>query len=98
MLFIYFLKHLPKKLPKMTTHFSLIHFLDDAAFEIWLTSNNFQIELLTGSNEKWLNYQRILMRPILFNQHANRLKLTTICSVGEYMWIGDSEANIYCFK
>lgn len=67
---------------------------------------NFRLELLTGSKDKWMLCQRIVCPALLLAQHvdhsaacaATNVHMTTICSVGEYIWIGDSESKITAFQ
>lgn len=72
-----------------------------------------RVELLTGSRDKWLSGQRIISPQTWISggvsstttipshhhqQQHSRLRLTSICSVGDTIWIGDSDSNIHAFS
>lgn len=66
---------------------------DNSAFEIWLANSNHRVELLSSCNDRWLNHQRI-------TNHQSSIrasKFTTICTVGNAIWIGDSNAIIHSY-
>lgn len=66
---------------------------DNSAFEIWLANSNHRVELLSSNNNRWLSHQRI-------TNHQSSIrasKFTAICTVGNAIWIGDSNAIIHAY-
>ncbi|XP_063703322.1 leucine-rich repeat serine/threonine-protein kinase 1 isoform X2 [Culicoides brevitarsis] len=78
-------------------------FEDDvlSGYELWLPCSNSRIDLLLGSNKGWEQYHRILCPQVNFQNVtgiAQTMKLTAVCIVEGFVWVGDAHGSIHSFN
>ncbi|XP_031347203.1 leucine-rich repeat serine/threonine-protein kinase 1-like isoform X2 [Photinus pyralis] len=66
------------------------HITEDGLFgsEMWLMCANSRVDLLLASNRGWLQHHSMVL-PI---------RPTSVCTVGNYMWIGDCVGQIHAYS
>lgn len=72
-----------------------------SGYELWLPCSNSRIDLVLGSNKGWEQYHRILCPQVNFTNVTGvpqTMKLTAVCIVEGFVWVGDAQGSIHSFK